>query len=272
MTSLAIIATVLALIVLVWFNLRYKWWRKAQPNQLPRILMYHMVSEHRSGAKFNKLRVTPDNFERQIRWLANNGYYFAWMSEITDAASLPEKTVAITFDDGFADNLHNADPVLAKYNAKATLYLVQDRFDRDWSTNKKAHHNSGELQREPKLSDPEVVQMLESGRWQLGGHTTTHANLIKLTEAEKLNEIRESKQALEAQFNTRLDSFAYPFGIYDQTDVKLVEEAGFSSAVTTVEAIDSDIQANRFELSRVKISGKDSMLAFKIRMRTGKRG
>lgn len=60
----------------------------------------------------------------------------------------PEKTVAITFDDGYLDNLENAYPILEKYQAKATIYVVVDRHDRDWSTYKKAHHNSGELARE----------------------------------------------------------------------------------------------------------------------------
>lgn len=272
MSGLIYLVITLSALFLLWFNLRYKWWRAAKPDHLPRVLMYHMVSEHRPKAKFNKLRVTPTNFEQQLRWLSKQGYYFALMSELSTPEKLPAKTVAITFDDGFADNLLNADPILERYSARATLYLVQDRFDRDWSTSKKAHHDSGELMREDKLTDQQVQHMLGSGRWQLGGHTITHANLAKLNAEQKLAEIKDSKLALEQQFNTELSSFAYPFGIYDQTDVTLAEQAGFSTAVTTVEAIDDDISAHPYELSRVKVSGKDSMLAFKVRMRCGQRG
>lgn len=262
----------IVLLAAVLFSKRYGWWRKAVSNSEPRILMYHMVSDHLPKAKFNKLRVPPAMFERQVRWLAEQGYHFARMSELTDAAALPEKTVILTFDDGFADNLLNADPVLEKYNACATLYLVQDRHDRDWSTSKKAHHDSGELMREPKLTDPQVQQMLASGRWELGGHTITHANLARLERDEKLREILDSKQALEAQFGTRLSSFAYPFGIYDADDVELTEQAGFDTAVTTVEGINTATPGKQFELSRVKISGKDNWLAFRLRMRNGRRG
>lgn len=261
----------LLLLVIILFSKRYAWWRRARPASEPRVLMYHMVSDHQPGAKFNKLRVKPAQFERQVKWLAKQGYYFAHMSELATPELLPEKTVALTFDDGFADNLLNADPILAKYRARATLYLVQDRHDRDWSTSKKAHHDSGELMREPKLTDPQVIQLLGTGRWELGGHTITHANLAKLSADEKLTEIRDSKKALEQQFNTRLSSFAYPFGIYDATDVALAEQAGFDTAVTTVEGIDRDISAQRFELKRVKISGKDNWLAFRLRMRSGRR-
>ena len=44
-------------------------------------------------------------------------------------------------------------------------------------TNKKAHHNSGELVREPKLSDAQVTEMVQSGVFELGGHTVSHINL-----------------------------------------------------------------------------------------------
>lgn len=261
----------LVLLAGILFSHRYAWWRPAVDFRHPRILMYHMVSEHRPGAKFNKLRVPPAMFEYQVRWLKENGWHFALMSELSDPDRLPAKTVAITFDDGFQDNWRNAHPVLQKYGARATLYLVVDRFERDWSTSKKAHHDSGELMREPKLSDDEVRTMLASGCWELGGHTLTHANLARLDEAAKAAEIAGGREQLEQRFDTPVRSFAYPFGIYDAQDVRLTEAAGFDNAVTTVEGIDADICARRFELSRVKVSGKDNRLAFRLRLRTGRR-
>lgn len=263
---------VLALMAGGWFSGRYGWWRQAVPDSCPRILMYHMVSESRPGAAFNKLRVRPEMFERQVRWLAQQGYHFALMSEVAACSSLPKKTVAITFDDGYEDNYLNAHPVLEKYRACATLYLVEDRFDRDWSVNKKSHHNSGELMAEKKLSDDQVVAMLASGCWELGGHTRTHANLSRLDASAKREEIAASKEALEKRFNTRLSSFAYPFGIYSQDDVVAAREAGFDTAVTTVEGIDRVIGDAPYELKRIKISGKDNWLAFRLRLRSGRRG
>lgn len=262
----------LVLVVLVMISKRYAWWRPAVGPEYPRILMYHMVSEHRPRAKFNKLRVPPGAFDWQVRWLKENGWHFGLMSELAAPEKLPPKTVFLTFDDGYADNYRLAHPVLQKYGARATLYLVVDRFDRDWSTAKKAHHNTGELMREPKLSDEQVSEMLASGCWELGGHTLTHANLARLDETQKLAEIRGCREQLESRFGVSVSSFAYPFGIYDQTDVTLVEQAGFANAVTTEEGIDTDLQARCFELSRVKVSGKDNRLAFRLRIRTGRRG
>jgi len=258
-----------AALVAIWFSLENRWWRTTVDYRHPRLLMYHMVSPHRPGAKFNKLRVPPERFEEQIKYLSESGWYFAHVSEL--AHPLPEKTVVITFDDGYQDNLIYADKVLATYGAKATLYLVVERFDRDWSTAKKAHHDSGELMREPKLTDAEVTAMLASRRWELGAHTLTHANLPTLNHDDRRREIIQGKRTLEAQFQVEVASFAYPFGIYDATDIRLAQEAGFQFAVTTIEGIDDLDHVEPLELRRVKISGKERLWQFALRLRTGRR-
>ncbi|MDP5054067.1 MAG: polysaccharide deacetylase family protein [Congregibacter sp.] len=271
MTLLSLALTLIAVIVFTLSH-RYAWWRRTVDYGRPRILMYHMVREAQPGAKFNKLRVSPANFERQIRWLAEQGWYFASMSDLSKASRLPAKTVVLTFDDGYEDNLLNADPVLARYGAKATLYVVEDRFDRDWSSSKKAHHDSGELMREPKLTDLQLEQMLASGRWELGGHTRTHANLAKLDQTQRETEIAGARQSMAARFSVPMESFAYPFGIYGPEDVAAAVAAGFTSAVTTREGIPEDVASQTMELPRIKISGNDTMLAFRLRLRTGHRG
>jgi peptidoglycan/xylan/chitin deacetylase (PgdA/CDA1 family) len=113
--------------------------------------------------------------------------------------------------------------------------------------------------------------MLRSGRWELGGHTLTHANLAKLSNEQKKTEITDCRTQLEQQFSTKVSSFAYPFGIYDDEDVALTKAAGYSSAVTTEAGITQE-DADIFRLKRVKISGEDNRLAFWFRLRSGFRG
>ncbi len=131
--------TVAAVVLgLLWFSLGYAWWRPTADDAWPRILMYHMIAEPRAGARFNGLRVSPAMFERQLRWLRQNGWQSFTVSELVESAGkLPAKSFAITFDDGYADNLLQALPLLKKYHCKATLYLVVDRFNRDWSVVRK---------------------------------------------------------------------------------------------------------------------------------------
>lgn len=272
LTTLITVALVLLALFAIGFSYRYGWWLPAVSYRFPRILMYHMVSEQQPGQKFKGLRVTPERFERQVRYLKENGWQFFTMSELMAASSLPEKSVAITFDDGYEDNYLNAYPVLKKYDARATLYLVVDRHDRDWSVNKKAHHNTGELARENKLSDEQIREMLGSGVFELGAHTLTHVNLKNADTETKNREIGDSKLQLEQAFSVPVNSFAYPFGIYDSQDVEIASRAGYTSSVTTIDGIDEQLHTHPQELKRVKISGKDNFLAFRMRMKIGKRG
>lgn len=273
MNELSAVSLVL-LIVLMWFSHRYAWWRAPVSWHQPRILMYHMVQPHRAGAKFNGLRVTPERFEAQVRWLREQGFSFYTVSELwAQWDKLPERAVAITFDDGYADNLHYAFPILERHDAKATIYVVVDRHDRDWSTYKKAHHNSGELAREAKLSDDDIRHLVASGCIEIGSHTLTHCNLRTTPEAVKCHELLASREQLEALTSTPVRSFAYPFGIYSAEDVRLAGEAGYETAVTTVEGIDERIPCPEpLDLKRVKVSGKDNHLAFVMKMRGGRRG
>lgn len=262
---------VLVVILMLAFSYKYAWWKAAVDWKRPRVLMYHMVREHIAGAKFNKLRVKPSEFEKQLAWMQSEGFHFVTMQELQDNwGQHPEKTVAITFDDGYLDNLEHAYPILEKYQAKATIYVVVDRHDRDWSTYKKAHHNSGELAREAKLNDQQVKFLAHSGLVEIGSHTMTHANLAKLDDQACLAELTESKVALEQMTGQVVSSFAYPFGIYSSRDVALAKQAGYRNAVTTKEGIDAE-QADFLQLQRIKISGKDSMFAVKLRLKLGKR-
>ncbi len=266
------LAVSLLILGVAWFSWRYAWWRPAIDYRCPRILMYHMISTPRPGARFNGLRVAPEAFERQLQWLSRRGWSSFTVGELlANASRLPEKSFAITFDDGYADNLLQALPLLKKYHCKATLYLVVDRFDRDWSVQRKAHHDEGELKREAKLTDHQVRELLDSGLIELGSHSVTHANLVQLEPEAVYRELSESRRTLEKCFGVPVSSFAYPFGLYLQEQVEFVRQAGYTSAVTTNEGIERVEGWNPLELKRIKISGKDNWLAFLLRMRGGRR-
>lgn len=254
-----------------WLSSRYAWWRAAVPWDQPRVLMYHMVCDHRPGTRFNKLRVTPAAFAQQIQWLQQRGFHFVFASQLFSSEPLPAKSVCITFDDGYEDNLLAADPVLARFGAVATLYLVGDRTG-GWSSKKKAHHADDELQAEPKLSDAQVKSMLATGRWELGGHTKTHANLTTIDDAEARDEIAAARSDFVAAFGVAPATFAYPFGLFEAKHAAMVREAEYSGAVTVEPGIAPRPYGDPMSVPRVKISGKDGMISFALRMRGGKRG
>ena len=261
------------IIIFIYYSYKYAWWTKTINYNYPRILMYHMISKHKKNAKFNGLRVTPTEFEKQIKYLSDNNWTFFTMSELIEKRdNLPSKSIAITFDDGYEDNFTNAFPILKKYNAKATIYLVLDRHDREWSSKRKKKNSTGELKNEPKLLDEQIVELINSGLIEIGSHTMTHDNLPTLDKEQKIDEIRNSKLEIEKKFNTKCNSFCYPFGLYDKEDIKLVEELAYTNATTTTKGIDDLTKSDLFELKRITISGKDNMFAFKIKLKRGLRG
>ena len=256
-----------------YYSHRYAWWKKPESYQQPRILMYHMISYPIKGAKFNSLRVSPEMFEKQLRYLTDNGWQFFTMSELVSKKNqLPEKSIALTFDDGYQDNFTNALPLLKKYKAKATIYLVVDRHNREWSSKRKKKNNSGELMAEPKLLDDQVKELLESGLVEIGSHTVTHDNLPMIAEEQKYDEIVGAKKKIENLFGIKCNSFCYPFGLFDQTDLLLVESAGYTNA-TTVETGISDLkETSPYLLKRITVSGKDNFYAFQLKLKNGRRG
>jgi len=273
MSTAALIILGVIVILGAYFSHRYAWWKKAIPYEYPRILMYHMVQEPLAGAKFNSLRVSPSVFEEQIKFLSEDGWHFFTMAELVNQGmSLPKKSVAITFDDGYEDNFINAFPILKKYNAKATIYLVVDRHNREWSSKRKKKNNNNELMLEPKLQDKQVTSLIESGLIEIGSHTLTHDNLPTLPEEQKRLEIIHSRKQLKEMFNIECQSFCYPFGLYDEADLKLVEQAGYSNATTVEKGMNNLSLVSPYLLKRITISGKDNFYAFKLKLKTGKRG
>lgn len=115
---------ILLILLIVLFSYKYAWWKPAVDWNRPRVLMYHMVRDHINGAKFNKLRVKPAEFEKQVAWMKAQGFHFVTMHELQENwGKHPAKTVAITFDDGYLDNLQNAYPILENIRPRQPYML-----------------------------------------------------------------------------------------------------------------------------------------------------
>lgn len=257
-----------------WFSHRYAWWRPTVPLHFPRVLMYHLVRNPIKGSRYNKLRVSPEKFDQQLRWLNEEGWHFQFASQLLNPApGKLEKRVIITFDDGYEDNLTNALPLLEKHNAVATLFLVADRKAcLDWPAQRKAARAQSDLSKEKRLSDEQVRNLIESGRFEIGSHTITHPDLTTLEHTEKIHQLQESKRQLEDKFGVPVNTFCYPFGLYSPRDPEQVENAGYSLAFTTEQGIATVQTGIEFEWPRVKVSGTEGLYAFGLRMRTGFRG
>ena len=92
---------------------------------LPRsmVLIYHRVAD--LGRDPQKLSVTPENFERHMDVISKNYHPISLAEMVSDLRNghVRDRTVVVTFDDGYEDNYLNARPILEKYGIPATIYV-----------------------------------------------------------------------------------------------------------------------------------------------------
>lgn len=105
--------------------------RRVSPR--PVILMYHRVACVTPDPW--ALAVTPARFEEQLRWLAGARTVMSMyeLMERLAVATLPDDAAAITFDDGYLDNLSEALPILDRLRLPATLFAVSGAIGRNES-------------------------------------------------------------------------------------------------------------------------------------------
>ena len=185
------------------------------------ILCYHKIAAPPPHARIKGLYLDPSLFRQQIQELAAEGFSFVSPAEQDQA-----QAIAITFDDGFRNNLEEALPVMQEAGCRAINFLVADRIGKtsDWEAREGGEADS-------LMDESQVREWLAAGNW-IGAHTCTHPRLSQLSRAQAKEEIHASKKKLEDKFGLRIDHFAYPFGDYNQVIVELVQEAGFRTAST----------------------------------------
>jgi peptidoglycan/xylan/chitin deacetylase (PgdA/CDA1 family) len=97
----------------------------------PVVLLYHRVADDPIDSQL--LAVSPKNFEEQLSVLAAS-YRVAPLRQLLEKAGggpLPDGTVAITFDDGYRDNLVNALPILERFGMHATIFVTSGMIGAD---------------------------------------------------------------------------------------------------------------------------------------------
>jgi len=96
------------------------------------ILLYHRVFEAISDPQL--LCVTPQHFAKQLEHLRKH-YQVLSLQELAETlriGRLPKRAVVLTFDDGYADNLHSAKPLLERYDVPATVFVTSSYVGKDY--------------------------------------------------------------------------------------------------------------------------------------------
>ena len=192
------------------------------PAQRPKlyILAYHTVSS--DGTEVD---ITASVFTAQLTYLADH-FDIVDLATAVDYArgdnALSRPTVALTFDDGYADMLDPILPLLSSRGFPATVFVLSDPENADRE----------ELENQKPLLDRAGINQLRAHGWSIGCHTATHADLTAPS-ADIQGEIGIAGKQLAGITGVPAEFFAYPKGHYNKSSVATVAAAGYVAAFTT---------------------------------------
>jgi peptidoglycan/xylan/chitin deacetylase (PgdA/CDA1 family) len=227
-------------------------------------LLYHHVGPARPGTK-RELTVSPERFERQIRWLARRGYAGIkpsdWLNWIRHGTSLPKKPILVTFDDAYADTADYGLPILRKYGFSAAVFVVTERLaaTNTWDE----VQGCGTLQ----LMTAEQIRYWAREGIEFGAHSRTHPHLAKLSASELAAEVIGGKDDLTALLGYPPVSFAYPYGEYNDAVCELVR-GNFDMAFSVEEGLNY-LSGDLHLLRRAYVGAGDSLIEFALSVRRG---
>ena len=215
------------------------------------VLGYHSIGNEPWDGTL-RWTVSPGDFQEQMALLHERGRTPLTVREyaalLRRQAPLPPRPVVVTFDDGFADLVTAALPVLRRYEIRATAYVITAR-----------------LGAPPALNPGQLAELRDTGV-EIGSHSDTHRPMDTLPPAALRHETRMSRARLEACLQEPVTSFAYPYGYHSRAVRQAVLDAGYTSACAVKNAL-SHPGDDLFAIARVLVerttgaAGVDDLLA-----------
>ena len=215
------------------------------------VLYYHSVLPDSEVATPNEVTISPEKLRKELMLVQELGYTTLTMSEFTDYINnnkpIPEKSILITFDDGYTDNYAHAFPILKELNMKATIFMIASQVDSGYY-----------------MSAAQLREMSDYGI-DIESHTDNHVYLDTLSYDQQLKELKDSKEKLEKILGKEVTSIAYPYGNYNEDTKKAAIAAGYTFGFTTNKGLAKRIN-NKVELNRIYVSSNYSLELFKERL------
>lgn len=199
------------------------------------VLCYHNINK--------KGVVTPEKLESELSFLAEEKYFPVSIQDlygyVSGEKTLPEKSVHLTFDDGYSDNYTEALPLVKRYGFKATGFLITSRIGLlgylDWKN---------------------IFRMKDSGLFGFESHSHTHVRYFLAAPDKKslVSDLRLSRKIIAGRLGEAPEHFCYPYGEYDAAFVASLKKAGFLSGFTLESGLNF-LRQNPYKIMRVESRG-----------------
>lgn len=221
-----------------------------------KVLIYHSITPNVEAT----IDVSLENFDAQIQLLLDEGYQIISLAEaVSNKNTNQNKSVVLTFDDGFTDFYENAIPILQKHgNIPATVYSIT-QFVLDPSLPFK--FNSGVNKKSMNVSQVEEIAKLNF--INIGSHTHTHVDLVKGQNIDFKQELEEARGVIRQLTGKQDIDFCYPWANHNSQVKKKVSEI-YSSATIGKGGINK-VGFDTFEIARIPVKN-ESITDFKQRL------
>lgn len=187
------------------------------------ILTYHSIS-----AGDSPLKISPALFTEQMEWLTANANVVGLDHLIDQEKKSGQRTLVLTFDDGYADFYAHAAPVLLRLKLPAIVFLPTAYVGRSngWPG------QPAWVKEEPLMTWDQVKELADAGV-EFGSHTVNHPDLTQLAPADLERELAESRREIERRTGREAAHFCYPYGKWNRA-VRDATLRHYGSACTTI--------------------------------------
>jgi peptidoglycan/xylan/chitin deacetylase (PgdA/CDA1 family) len=207
--------------------------------------VYHRFGDHR----YPSTNITTADFQKHLKYLKDNTFHVITLGDALDLLQndriIPDKTVVLTIDDGYASFYRQGMPLLRQYGFAATLFV-----------------NSGLVGSADFMSWTELRQLQREGI-EIGNHSHSHAHFVDFSPAQQVVRFREDLKQSQQLFVEKLGEapklYSYPYGEYSLSMLPVLKEEGLIGAAAQNSGVISTF-SNFFALPRFPVAGKYASL------------
>lgn len=243
------ITSVIVLIVITLYALQAIYTHVMKVPQIAIIGYHHIVPDEDKTAyyKHNMWVNSLSSFERQMQYLYDEGYQSITLDELYDwycgTITLPEKSVVITFDDGFYSSIQFAQPVMAQYGFTGSVFVIGSLIDEnrtDYIADKRQHASTEDMQNNIGLK-------FYAHSYDL--HKKTPDFKVDILTKDAL-----TADTLKEKDNVDITYYAYPYGHYNPMIQKVLKEQGVQLAFGYNENRKARLDDDRYAIPRFNVN------------------
>lgn len=216
----------------------------------PRVLAYHTI-EDVTDRVLRPYSVLPEQFERQLVALAAAGFRFVGPDEFLgglDGRPVPDRSILVTFDDGYVSNYEHAAPVLERMGIPAVLFVVTGQIGGE-----NAWDSAAGGARLPLMAAEQLVELAGRG-WEIGAHSHTHAHLSTLHPGALARELAGPRRELAQLGLPAPRLLAYPYGEHNALVRRATARSGYTAAFALAGLRATADADNRYAVPRIEVT------------------